>query len=59
MKRLPLCKEVHWVLWCQIPRIQNLTDICFVCGQANIVITASGLRSDEAGVSFCYYYFCS
>ena len=27
MKRLPLCKEVHLVLWCQISRIQNLTDI--------------------------------
>ena len=27
MKRLPLCKEVNWVLWCQISRIQDLTDI--------------------------------
>ena len=27
MKRIPLCKKVHWVLRCQISRIQNLTDI--------------------------------
>ena len=27
MKRLPQCKEVHLVLWCQISHIQNLTDI--------------------------------
>ena len=27
MKRLPLPKEVHWVLCCQISRIENLTDI--------------------------------
>ena len=27
MKCLPLCKEVHSVLWCQISHIPNLTDI--------------------------------
>ena len=27
MKRLPLCNEVHWALWCQISHIQNLSDI--------------------------------
>ena len=32
MKRLTLCEEVHWVFWCQISRIQNLTDIPnFIC----------------------------
>ena len=46
MKRLPLCKEVHWVLCCQISRIQNLTDIlnCLLdiisCPQIDLTLPA-------------------
>ena len=46
MKRLPLCKEVHWVLWCQISRVKNLTDIwnclgdIISCPQIDLILPA-------------------
>ena len=49
MKPLPLRKEVHWVLWCQISCIQNLTDISnclgdiISCPQIDLTLPAGWL----------------